>query len=174
MEVRGVCIMSKYFTCCFHLYWKQPVTNFPLYQFTGPYTIYRCSLLLKYRSEQCECTREGKLCQRVKVVIPLRQGVTVPLSCRVFINPLSYGLISSSNPTAVTCCYLWDCEADFQRLSENQMSISQQVMSPGPARGQRSEEGTICNNSGGPLHHLKTSSERAPNFNLAKCRDVWL
>ncbi len=25
--VRGVC--SKYCTCCFHLYWKQPVTNFP-------------------------------------------------------------------------------------------------------------------------------------------------
>jgi hypothetical protein len=33
----GVC--GKYFTCCFHSYWKQPVTKFDLYQFYWPFRI---------------------------------------------------------------------------------------------------------------------------------------
>ena len=44
----GVC--GKYFTCYFHSYWKQPVTNFPLYQNYG--TRQSCLLLCCWRFGQ--------------------------------------------------------------------------------------------------------------------------
>ena len=93
-------VCSNYFTCCFHLFEKQPVTKFPCTSFTGPHN----SVLPRGRTQQSvvEAFLEGKLEQRVKVVIPLIQGVTAPLSCRVLINPHSYVLISSSSPVSLT------------------------------------------------------------------------
>jgi hypothetical protein len=80
--------------------------------------------LSKRWQDVVESFLEGKFEQRVKVVIPLIHGVTVPLSCRVLINPHSYVLISSSSPVSLAIVFwedlhFWYCHWWFGTRSSS-------------------------------------------------------
>ena len=96
------CVVN-YFTCCFHLYWKQPVTKYSL--LSVYWSLLRCSLLWKRSWEQVvERWIKHKTVQAWesgKGLIPFIQGVTVVLSHRIVVSSSIFVpslLISSSIP----------------------------------------------------------------------------
>ena len=93
-ELKGCVVITSHVV--FLLFEKQPVTNFPCTSFTGPHN----SALSSQRRERSivKLSPEKGIVGKGKGCYTLIQGVTDPLNCRVFINPRSYVLISSSIP----------------------------------------------------------------------------
>ena len=100
-ELKGCVVFTSHVV--FLLFEKQPVTNFPCTSFTGPHNSVLSSQIERGVERHCwdACTEKG-IVGMGKGRCTLIQGVTAPLNCRVFINPRSYVLISSSS-LCVTC-----------------------------------------------------------------------
>ena len=97
-ELKGCVVFTSHVV--FLLFEKQPVTNFPCTSFTGPHNSVLSSQIEREALLKA-CTEKG-IVSKGKGCYTLIQGVTAPLNCRVFINPRSYVLISSSS-LCVTC-----------------------------------------------------------------------
>ena len=161
-ELKGCVVITSHVV--FLLFEKQPVTNFPCTSFTGPHNSVLSSQIERGVERHCwdACTEKG-IVGMGKGRCTLIQGVTAPLNCRVFINPRSYVLISSSIPL----CHLQLSDKHFRKIlqsPESESSALDRLWSTELARGQRSYEGLILQQSGGLFTASKTSSERALGF----------
>jgi hypothetical protein len=107
---------------------KQPVTNFPCTSFTGQNSV--LSSQNRERGVVEACTEKG-IVGKGKGCYTLIQGVTAPLNCRVFINPRSYVVISSSIPL----CQLQLSDKHFRKIYNHLKANLQQLDSPSPSHG---------------------------------------
>ena len=157
MELRErVC--SNYFTCCFHLFEKQPVTKFPCTSFTGPHNsvLFRgrtWASIVKALTKRCWSIPRREAWAKGKGRYTFNTGGYCPieLSCP---HQSSFLRLDFFLIPCVTCNRLLRRFTALLLYLEHGVLALERLWSTELARGQRSDKGISLQQAGRP----------APNF----------